>query len=381
MRSLLSKGLLSTGVLLLFATALPPPAFAATEKEDTISIDGRIETRGENVRIRINSDGISIESKNGKKRHRSKKFPVIHVNTGDSSFSDESSDIFKFGEDVTVDRSDIVRGDLVVIGGTVNIAGRVMGDVAVIGGDLYVNSGAEINGEAVVIGGRLEEDPEASIQGEKVVMRTPLPMLRWGSLLNIHHHFVNVISFFVSLVICVLLSCLVLLFLKTRVQKSGTYLRLEFFKSFGWGLLLCFASVFVVPMAMILLAITIIGIPLVILLGFSIVAICFIAWTVFAYEIGTRVKEKINMTEQGPFASLILGIIILQIPFLIGNLVCLIPFMCPLGFVISVLGKIVFLFAVTTGIGALFSSRLGGRECLSPVPKAPPAPPLVEGTE
>ena len=50
-------------------------------------------------------------------------------------------------------RSESVRTNLVLLGRTGAIAGKVDGDVVVVGGDLFVRPGAEISGRAVAIGG------------------------------------------------------------------------------------------------------------------------------------------------------------------------------------------------------------------------------------
>jgi hypothetical protein len=50
-------------------------------------------------------------------------------------------------------RSESVRSNLIVLGRTAAIAGKVDGDVIVVGGDLFVRPGAEISGRGVAIGG------------------------------------------------------------------------------------------------------------------------------------------------------------------------------------------------------------------------------------
>lgn len=50
-------------------------------------------------------------------------------------------------------RGEQERGTLVVLGRSAAIAGKVDGDVVVVGGDLYVRPGAEISGRAIAIGG------------------------------------------------------------------------------------------------------------------------------------------------------------------------------------------------------------------------------------
>ena len=56
-------------------------------------------------------------------------------------------------------RSDAVRASLIVLGRTAAIAGKVDGDVIVVGGDLHVRPGAEVSGRAVAIGGGVYPSP------------------------------------------------------------------------------------------------------------------------------------------------------------------------------------------------------------------------------
>jgi RHS repeat-associated protein len=84
------------------------------------------------------------------------------------------------GGDVEIAEGELVKGDVVAIGGSVSIAGRVLGDAVAIGGDLHLAPTAHVNGEAGCVGGHLEKEPGADVGGETVQVGFGLPMGKWG---------------------------------------------------------------------------------------------------------------------------------------------------------------------------------------------------------
>ena len=73
------------------------------------------------------------------------------------------------GDLVCVGCSIVVRGtagDIVSIGGRVDISGRTTGDVVVVGGSINLASTAAVKGDVVTVGGRLNRDPGATVTGE-----------------------------------------------------------------------------------------------------------------------------------------------------------------------------------------------------------------------
>ena len=59
-----------------------------------------------------------------------------------------------------------VDGDVAVLGGTVNLAGRISGSLYVINGDLVLDPGAVIGGDVLVVGGTISGDRNAAVAGE-----------------------------------------------------------------------------------------------------------------------------------------------------------------------------------------------------------------------
>lgn len=57
-------------------------------------------------------------------------------------------------------------GDVVAIGGSVDLDGHSKGDVVVIGGALRLGEEAAVSGDVVTIGGRIWRDPNSAVHGQ-----------------------------------------------------------------------------------------------------------------------------------------------------------------------------------------------------------------------
>ena len=82
------------------------------------------------------------------------------------------SQIVQFGRPVSVAADEVVNGDVVSMGGPVDIAGEVQGDVVSIGGPVRVQG--KVRGDAVAVGGPLNLEDGAEVQGDAVAVGGPL---------------------------------------------------------------------------------------------------------------------------------------------------------------------------------------------------------------
>lgn len=362
MRHTVSSRFLFVGIaiILLVFVALPLAMQAAADEPDTVAVKKGDVKKGEHVKIHIDSRGISVESKDGTGTVvADDDGATITIEGTSDMFEKSTSEIVRFGEDVFVEADELVRGDIACFGGDVTVEGRVMGEVVVFGGNLYARSGAQINGDAVVIGGKIVEDPDVNIQGEKIELSGAIPFIGWAPQFAPHLQLVGFMTVPIKFIVFLGIAFLILLIMGTRIARSRSCLKLEYFKSFGWGLLVCFIGTFVVPILMVLLAITLIGIPLAILLVVCTVIVLFVGLTVFALDLGLRIKERMNLSTTNPYALVLIGSVALFLPMFIGNGFMVISFIWGLGFTIKILANLFILFGIICGIGALFSSRFG----------------------
>jgi hypothetical protein len=73
------------------------------------------------------------------------------------------------GDLVCVGCSIVVRGtagDVVSVGGRVDVSGHTTGDIVVVGGSLNLASTASVKGDVVTVGGSLNREPGATVTGE-----------------------------------------------------------------------------------------------------------------------------------------------------------------------------------------------------------------------
>jgi hypothetical protein len=340
-------------------------------------------TKEGGLSIKIDESGIRIEGPAGEGGETDTSKPRIVFDTGDWTsyegtrrYREKGSDIIQVGEDVYVDADELVRGDVVAFGGDVSCAGKVVGDVVVIGGNARMRSGAEVNGNVIVVGGELEEEPEVLIHGERKNIKDlnlsflGFPLI-FGHQLRLFELFIIPVKFFISLI----LSFLIILFLRERVVRSQEHVTNAVLKSFGAGFLVAFIGVFVVTFLTIVLLITLIGIPLAFVLIVSCVAVFIIADTVFVYALGAKINDLLSIQTTNPFAIVVVGLAVLYLPALLGFGISLLPFGGPLGTLFKFLGWFLGLFAFLAGLGALFLSRFGTRSAVVGTPMTTQANP------
>jgi hypothetical protein len=382
-RFVFSRWLLGVAVSLIVPFLLPTTAATQDTGADSVAVDSVIviedeEKSGGRVKISIDESGISIE---GRATVSSPDDPEVdegwvEVHDERHKYREKGLDIVKFGESVFVAKNEFVRGDLVVFGGNAMIEGRVGGNVVVIGGNIRARSGSVIKGDAVVIGGMLDEDDDIVIAGERVIINDFFPVNSlW--MFSPEGRVFKFVFMPVGLFVQLVLAYLVLLFLRERILKSEEYLSANYLKNFGVGVLSAIIAFFGLIVLSVLLAITIIGIPLAVLLWISCAGILIFAWTVFALSLGRLVAKRLQIQSDSVFLMVFIGAVVINLPSVIAlGLGLGIPgFLAPLSLVFTVLGLFITGFAHLAGIGALILSRFGSRPLVAGAESLPPGPP------
>jgi len=81
-------------------------------------------------------------------------------------YTDTDDEIVKFG-DIIVEEDMIVDGDVVSIGGSIDVYGEVLGDVVAVFGDVYLED-AVVHGDVVAPFGEIVADEDSDIRGDHV---------------------------------------------------------------------------------------------------------------------------------------------------------------------------------------------------------------------
>ncbi len=307
---------------------------------------------------------------------------TVRVGRGEVTY-----DIVAIGGGVKVDGE--VRGDAVSIGGGAKIDGRVTGEVVAIGGDVELGPEAEVLGDIVSVGGRVEREDGSTVIGEISEVdwagldwdwnwdegwgdgwrrgwfpgsgERP-PFFRLGRMFD----FVQSIALTGLLIV---MAGLVLLVLPAVVDRVGTavtrYPALMF--AVGVGIEIFFIPALII--AVLLLTITLIGIPVAILLvlvAFPALAIFFVVgYAGAASAAGAWCRGRFpalrNVTDSA-FATLALGVLTIQALALGADLLGFLGLPWVFRIMFAVPGFVICFVAWAMGLGAVVMTRFGAAD-------------------
>ena len=311
---------------------------------------------------------------------------IIRRNSGSDSlrFSQES-DIVRTGESITIDADQTVGGDVVSIGGSVTVFGRVRGDVVAIGGEVTVKDGGRVDGDAVSIGGRVNREPGSYIGGQNVGMsfvpagifaphggtRGPIAILKGISLL------------IVAIVVLKMLFVLGIGWAARALARSNMD---EFGHKVAEGpwraLFVGLGAHFALVLLLVLLSITVIGLVVTIPAGIALVPLNAMSLALIAALLGQRIgrgKLEGDAMPRSWTASAAIGLGMLFLPIILGLLLLGTG---GIGTVIAValifFGGTVLTLAAATGFGAMVLTLFAGRRGAPLSPRGPAGPPPMQ---
>ena len=273
-------------------------------------------------------------------------------------------DIVRIGGSVSVDSDEYVRGDVVVIGGSANINGEVDGEVVVVGGSARFGPQADVRGDITIVGGGLSRDQRATIRGG--IHEVGFGDIAWRGRgewgrnanwdwMNGFYPVARLTGTLVRITLLILLTTLVLFVAKVPVEQIADRVAVDPVKSWFVGFLAEMLFIPVLIMTAVVLAISIIGIPLLVLLPVAIVAllvVMLVGFTAVAYHIGRLLQDKVDVLRTRPYAATFTGILLIVSPVLLARLVGLTG---DLGFLVWPIAAVGFLLEYsvwTAGLGA-----------------------------
>lgn len=302
--------------------------------------------------------------------------------------SDED-ELVKIGKDVTVALEDtiygdavaiisdlsvfgFVEGDAVCISGDLEITGTVLGDAVVISGDADVGSTAVIEGDLVCISGDLSKHENAKVDGEVVNLSLPFisPVL--------HHAFKfikpgparvikprfgllgrRIMGFFIYLIKVIALVVfifLIVLFFKKGMDRVSDAIENSFWQSALAG----FVGVIIIIPLTILLAVLVIGIPLIPLLWIAFIAAAIFGFASITYTIGRFAAKKRDWKDKSPYILALIGLLVIEIIPFLGKMTMIPggPFSAMGGF-LKILGFIITYVVSIIGLGGVILTRFG----------------------
>jgi hypothetical protein len=358
-------------VLVLGALAIPRAAEARREHPDSvrvakkITIDDRgiqiesgdkrvIRTIGDGdgdgndrVRVRVGPDGVEVDA---------------HV---DTLAFDNTSEVVGPGIDINVDESGMVRmfsdaevpagervqGDVVAVFGDVHVEGQVSGNAVAVFGSVRMEPGAHVEGDAVAVGGVLDQPPGAQVGGESVSLGF-LP-IRWGA------PSIGMVlgAVFVCWLVSLFLGWILLLLFPARMLRTAVTAS----RRTGGSLVLGLVSGPLLIIAIVLLLVTVIGIPVAFALPLVYLVGLWAGQLALTYALGCRLTGR-QLGHGSMTSPLLAGTLFVATFFVLGVLLGRPEgVLRTIALFFHLLGMLLVMGLSVIGMGALMLSRMGTR--------------------
>lgn len=321
----------------LLAAAWPRPAYAQAQPEDQIVLAENVTLEGGQVQ-----DGSLV---------------VIAGN-------------------VTLKEGSRLNGDVVLLGGIAEVNGEVRGSLVAFGGRASVGRAAVVTGDIILLGAPLTREAGAQIQGqviqglqEPLRIRLPefsLPSLR-GATPPIEiglRPLIDAFWFLFRTFMVAALAVLLVMFFPRPAEITGQAAAAQPVVSGLVGLL----TMVVLPVILIVMAVTILLIPISLVGFLALGVVTFLGWIALGLELGKRLAAAFKQ-EWAPAVSAGVGTFFLSL--VTGGVNALVP--C--------VGWMAPLIASAIGLGAVLVTGFGfqpverGRPPAAPLPPAAPEPP------
>jgi cytoskeletal protein CcmA (bactofilin family) len=251
-------------------------------------------------------------------------------------------------------------GDIVIVDGPVRIAGHVTGDVVAVAGKVTISG--QVDGDVVTVANRLRLLEGAHVRGD-VSYGDEKPVVASGATVDgkikkVKNKIgVGAFAWAIGLIIwlavtasSLILGVLVVAFTPRAVEAASEAADSSLGAAIGMG-----AGLFIgIPLGAILIAATVFGVPLAVLLLLAVLPLYALGYVTSAWILGRRILSG----RRDRFVPLLIGLLILRV-------IALIPF----------LGGLAGIAATAFGLGALGLAawRAGGGGRSGP-PHAEPAP-------
>ena len=234
-----------------------------------------------------------------------------------------NDDLLIMGGSVSLLSGSTVNGSVTLIGGSLNSAGTVNGDITVLGGTITLASTSILNGDLTIAGASLDRDPGAQITGQ-IHTEENIPYLilpggmRLPTLTSNNHPLLGAVGFFLRLFLWVLIAMIGAMFIPAHLERVSQTALTQPLISGGLGLL----TIIIIPIIVVLLAITICLIPAAIIVAFLLAIAWVFGLIAIGLEVGKRIREMLKQ-EWHPAISAGLGTFAVMI--LLSGLEAIIP--------------------------------------------------------
>lgn len=203
------------------------------------------------------------------------------------------SNLFVLGGSVRLEADSRVNGDVVTVGGNIEVDGEVNGDVVSIGARLELGENAVVRGDVTTAGANFRRAPGAQITGDVTSdVPNPLELTLPGGIQvpNVQVRFsplVDIFWFFFKSFLWGVLAVLAVMFFPRNIERITQAAATQPLISGGIGML----TVVVGLLVLAVMAITILLIP-VSLLGIFVLVV---AWALGIISVGTEIGKRLTL--------------------------------------------------------------------------------------
>jgi hypothetical protein len=242
--------------------------------------------------------------------------------------------------------------------------------VTVIGGPLHRDPAARVAGEVHEIGlGDINFAPGAWRLG-------PFVNQRRGTFSGSALGSVFALLFTVArlAVLCILTS-IVLLFGREYVERVSVRAASEPLKAGAVGILIQLLFFPVLIATIVLMVVTIIGIPLLALVPFALLGLALlflVGFTAVTYDVGRLAVARLGHQQQNPYVIAAIGIALVLSPVLVSRLIGFAGLLWPITWTLLAVGLLMEYLAWTVGLGAVALVRFDRRPAVGEAAGATP---------
>jgi hypothetical protein len=312
----------------------------------------------------------------------------VSVGSGVTVEEDEvvTEDVVAVGGPLTI-RGE-VQGDATAIGGSAEIDGKVTGEVVVMGGPVTLGPHADIGRDVTSVGGTVKRDPAARVGGKvsEVALGSGDGLGIWRSLRHLRHqgkedwkdgfeftpvrHFTRLVVRVLVFIVGALIACLFMLVAKAPMERIERKVDEEPWKAGLVGLVAQIALLPLLVVTCIILAVSIIGIPLLLLVQFALLAIVLLVmlgYCAVCLRIGRWAQDKFNWRAHNDYWMLIMGLALLSSFGILSRALDFGP-LSILSVMLAIFGFLLEYAAATVGFGGALLTRFGRGPKIGPPP-------------
>jgi cytoskeletal protein CcmA (bactofilin family) len=208
-----------------------------------------------------------------------------------------SGNLVVLGGAVTLGEDSTVTGDVALMGGALEINGSINGNLNIVGGSVSLGDTAVVHGDISSMGGTLRQSENARVDGRTIYGKwSPFSIVfpkgwfqpnEWIKTTPSN----NAAGTLGNALLLAALSMLVMLFIPKPAERVAQAVMAQPIITGGLGLL----SMVVVPVLLVLTAITIIGIPITLAGAMVFAAAILFGWMALGIEAGRRISAALKL--------------------------------------------------------------------------------------